>query len=152
MRRLDFVIAALSWWYDCLGLEGYPTREQLDTAKGLLYNLRNELRDAAERGKLPSGLTDDVRAVFARGAIDSWVYDVDGGPEQFVSNQRDRLNNLEAALRAALDGRFSGFGHRLFRTVHEVTAQWSPACRKDLLVRYLGFPFWDVLLYPIQSV
>ena len=28
----------------------------------------------------------------------------------------------------------------------------APERRADLLVRYLGFPFWDVLLYPIQAV
>ncbi len=33
-----------------------------------------------------------------------------------------------------------------------ITEGWSPERRKDILVRYLGFPFWDVLLYPIQAV
>src|SRR4029453_9374398 len=29
---------------------------------------------------------------------------------------------------------------------------WGWARRQDILVRFLGFPFWDILLYPIQSV
>ncbi len=26
--------------------------------------------------------------------------------------------------------------------------QWHPDARRDLLVNYLGFPFWDVLTFP----
>jgi hypothetical protein len=44
------------------------------------------------------------------------------------------------------------FGLRLFERVHSLTRTWSPDRRADLLVRYFGFPFWDFLLYPIQSL
>src|SRR4029079_3451026 len=29
---------------------------------------------------------------------------------------------------------------------------WDDRVRSDLLIRYLGFPFWDILLYPIQAL
>jgi hypothetical protein len=34
----------------------------------------------------------------------------------------------------------------------ELTKGWERDRRWDLLVRYLGFPFWDVLLYPVQAL
>jgi hypothetical protein len=30
-------------------------------------------------------------------------------------------------------------------------AQWQPEARRDVLVNYLGFPFWDVLTFPMIS-
>ena len=59
---------------------------------------------------------------------------------------------LEHALGAALDEQLEGFGAELFATVQEVAAGWSGQIRKDLLVRYLGFPLWDAILFPVQSV
>ena len=38
------------------------------------------------------------------------------------------------------------------RAALALSAGWAPERRAELLVRYLGFPFWDVLLYPIQAV
>ncbi len=46
----------------------------------------------------------------------------------------------------------AGFSGTLFEQVRTITAGWSAERRKDILVRYLGFPFWDILLYPIQAV
>jgi patatin-related protein len=30
-------------------------------------------------------------------------------------------------------------------------AAWSPASRREVLVNYLGFPFWDVLTFPVMT-
>ena len=30
-------------------------------------------------------------------------------------------------------------------------ARWHPEARREVLVNYLGFPFWDVLTFPITS-
>ncbi len=29
--------------------------------------------------------------------------------------------------------------------------QWHPDARRDVLVNYLGFPFWDVLTFPLMT-
>ena len=29
--------------------------------------------------------------------------------------------------------------------------QWHPAARREVFVNYLGFPFWDVLTFPVTS-
>ena len=29
--------------------------------------------------------------------------------------------------------------------------QWHPDARRDVLVNYLGFPFWDVLTFPVMT-
>jgi hypothetical protein len=30
-------------------------------------------------------------------------------------------------------------------------ADWNPAARREVLVNYLGFPFWDVLTFPVMT-
>lgn len=87
-------------------------------------------------------------AVFAQQPIDESVYKRGLGPAAYAQERADALAQLETALDKALEG----FGLRLFERVHTLTEEWSVERRADLLVRYLGFPFWDILLYPIQSI
>jgi len=56
------------------------------------------------------------------------------------------------ALRAYLKERLSGFTADLYVGLLQLTKGWNKERRWDLLVRYLGFPFWDVLLYPVQAL
>src|SRR4029079_14310826 len=62
------------------------------------------------------------------------------------------LAKLELEFGNALKEKLAGFHLALYNKVDEITPTWDPERRKDILVRYLGFPFWDILLYPIQSV
>src|SRR3546814_21029836 len=44
------------------------------------------------------------------------------------------------------------YGHTL--SLHDalpIWADWSPAGRRDRLVGYIGFPFWDVLTFTITN-
>jgi hypothetical protein len=52
----------------------------------------------------------------------------------------------------ALDARLAGTAVTLHTRLFELSEGWAPERRADLLVRYLGFPYWDVLLFPLQSV
>ena len=40
----------------------------------------------------------------------------------------------------------------LYRDLNMLTSEWDGKRRADLFVRYLGFPFWDILLYPVQAL
>ena len=62
------------------------------------------------------------------------------------------LDALERALAEFLKARLSGFTAGLYSELLQLTEGWDDGIRLDLLVRYLGFPFWDVLLYPIQAL
>ncbi|MDQ3889865.1 MAG: patatin-like protein [Actinomycetota bacterium] len=151
-RRLRFLIDALSWWYRDVGKPDYPTRAQLDDGKRALYELRDVLLDAIEGRGIGTDLTDEMLAVFARQPIDEWVYRRKLGPSAYAEERAEALAQLETAFGRALDTALEGFGLRVFERVHALTEDWSVERRADLLVRYLGFPFWDTLLYPIQSV
>ena len=151
-RRLRFVIDALSWWYRDVGKPGYPTRAQLNEGKRALYELRDVLLDAIEGRGIGADLADEMLAVFAQQPIDDWVHKRQLGPAEYADERADALAHLEIAFGRALNTALEGFGLRLFERVHKLTEGWSVERRADLLVRYLGFPFWDTLLYPIQSI
>jgi hypothetical protein len=70
----------------------------------------------------------------------------------YVQEHLEQLDELETALRAYLKQRLAGFTADLYVGLLQLTEGWSNDRRWDLLVRYLGFPFWDVLLYPVQAL
>jgi patatin-related protein len=147
-RRLRFVIAALSWWYEPQPGVPAPPRAELDRAKAVLYEKLAVLTDAMSGRSLGTDLTALVEDCFQQRRIDEWP----DSPAQYADDHAEQLVALERALGAALDEQLEGFGTKLFATVQEVSAGWNGQIRSDLLVRYLGFPLWDAILFPVQSV
>ena len=150
-RRLRFVIDGLSWWYADAGKPGYPTRAQLDQGKKALYDARDTLLDAMDGRGLLTDVTGDVLAVFAQAPIDAAIAKRQG-PGDYAAAHAGELARLEQAFGDALDAKRAGSGEALYRQLYELSESWAPERRADLLVRYLGFPYWDVLLYPLQTV
>ncbi len=147
-RRLRFVVDGLSWWYEPHDGRPAPPREALDRGKAVLYERLAVLDDAMSGRSLGTDLTDLVLACFEQQRIDDWPED----PERYATEHADELLNLEGALAAALEARLADFGADLFDAVLQVTAGWPGPLRRDLLIRYLGFPLWDAILFPVQSV
>src|SRR5206468_5322413 len=69
-----------------------------------------------------------------------------------LAQHRTDLEQAEKELRAFVSTNLEGFSAGLYRDLWALSANWHPDRRRDLLVRYLGFPLWDVLLYPIQAL
>ena len=148
IRRMRFVIDALSWWYRDVGKPDVPTRAELDRGKAAFYETQLELVDAAAGRGLGVDLTDLVRACFSEKVVNDWV----GRPDDYVAAHATELARLEQSFGDALDSHLKGVGDRMFDEVQRVMKYWSPTIRRDLLIRYLGFPLWDAILYPIQAV
>jgi patatin-related protein len=150
-RRLRFVIDGLSWWYRHCDEQGFPTRAELNEGKRRLYAAQDVLVDAMDGKGLSTDLTDEVLAVFGQDPVDDWVYAKKRGPQDYVDEHGEALARLEAEFGKSLNAALEGFGERLVESVFAVAQGWAPARKEDILVRFLGFPIWDSLLYPIQS-
>jgi patatin-related protein len=150
-RRLRFVIDGLSWWYADVGKAGYPTRKELDEGKAALWHARQVIVDAMDGRRLLTNLTADVLGLFAQAPIDAWI-DGGRGPEEYAAERADELTRLEQEFGKALDAKLAGSAEALYARLFALSEGWAPERRADLLVRYLGFPYWDVLLYPLQTV
>ncbi len=151
-RRLRFVIDGLSHLYKSAGQPGYPMREQIDVAKGRLWEAVGTLRDAMSGASFDQALTNQFTTCFSAAAMREFMEHNGFDLHAFMKEHRAQLDALETALREHLKKQLSGFTAKLYGGLLELTDGWSDACRWDLLVRYLGFPFWDVLLYPIQAL
>jgi patatin-related protein len=147
-RRLRFVLAAFNRWYGELGNEGSPTREQLDRGKGILYGNVAKLDQLAR----PATLRDLVRETFPEDKVREFVehHGVDGA--EYARVHAVAFNRLFAQAEAYFGAELQGFAAALVTDLEPVTVGWDAAHRRELIVRYLGFPIWDVLLYPIQAL
>src|SRR5947207_3055131 len=73
-------------------------------------------------------------------------------PKDYVHEYADQLATLEAALQTFLKKKLSGFTSTLYVDLLTLTESWNEQRKWALLNRYLGFQFWDVLLYPLQAL
>jgi patatin-related protein len=151
-RRLRFVIDGLSHLYAHAGTEGYPEREQIDAAKARLWEAVVELRGAMSGMGFDAALTDRFADCFGADQMRKFLERTGFDAHVYANDHRAKLDALEIALRESLNRRLSGFTADLYSGLLDVTEGWNDDRRWDLLVRYLGFPFWDVLLYPIQAL
>ncbi len=150
-RRLRFVTDGLSAWYVHAGQPGYPTRAQLDEGKRMLWEAREMLVAAMDGRKLLTNITADVLGVFAQEPIDAWT-DEGRPPADYAAERTDELARLKDEFGKALDARLAGTAEALYTQLFGLSEGWAAERRAELLVRYLGFPYWDVLLFPLQLV
>ncbi len=162
-RRARFVIAAFNWWYRCVGVDGFPSRDDLDDGKAILYDAIEELDGLAVLRLPPDGLPShqrqaeelkrQIRGVFGERAITDFLAGqtgIDGAA--YAGEHAQPLAELFTGLEAFLRDQLPPVAPHLLGRLSELTVQWDARRRRDLVVRYLGFPIWDVLLYPIQSL
>jgi patatin-related protein len=151
-RRLRFVTDGLNHLYRSAGTAGYPPREEVDAAKARLWAAVGTLRDAMAGTGFDEKLTGHYTACFAVDAMREFMEGRGFDAHGYVAEHTEQLGALEVALRDFLNGKLSGFTAGLYAELLRLTQGWENHYRWDLLVRYLGFPFWDVLLYPIQAL
>jgi patatin-related protein len=153
-RRLSFVIAAFRWWYRDLaeGEQGIPPRADLDKGKKLLYDAVDELDRTLGGGDFDDALRAQVKACFPDDEVHEFLLSAGLDAGAYLERKRSALEAMEQAVWDFAGPRLDGYRADLYRGLYELSAGWPGERRRDLLVRYLGFPLWDVLLYPIQAL
>jgi patatin-related protein len=150
-RRLRFVIAALSWWYRPTEPFEVPRRQELDRAKARVYQAIADIQGivrgmAAERDTqalLEQVFTAEVidKALAARASVDT-----------YLEKHHEPLDRLRDVLRARIADRLPDIEEALYSDLRGMAHTWSEGAQRALLVRYIGFPYWDILVYPIQAL
>lgn len=166
-RRLRFVIRRINELYS--GLEGdrhparaRPDRHDLDTTKAGLWQHLIDLRKViGSIGPDAPGIAGEVAretsTAFDRNALSTILSSarentIDDAVEAFTGERHGALNDLRDHLKTYLDDRLARFGTETYGDFHAAIDGWDDDLRSDMLVRYLGFPYWDRLIYPIQEV
>lgn len=154
-RRIRFLVAALNWWYSGAAEHGavvdVPPRADLDDAKRRLSDRRRDLRDIRGRLRRDDALAGALPRLFPPEALAGARGTDELAVERFVADREDGFAALQGDVERVVGATLPEVLRRLHADVVDVLARWSPEARLDLLTRYLGFPFWDVLVFPLEA-
>jgi patatin-related protein len=146
-RRLRFVIRGVN--------DLYPRRPEdraaLDQAKAELYDFLDRLRDATDPAKVRAAVGDPPFHVLNPEQLAEWV-SADRLPDEFLKEHGEAIDQLVDRIGEVLGERLGGFSADLWTRFAEVTRDWEPTMRVGLVVRWLGFPLWDTLLFPVMDL
>src|SRR5580765_575556 len=147
-RRLRFVTSALRWWYRDLaaGKEDVPPRADLDRGKQILYDAVETLRRTMGGDGFDETLAAQLEKCFPDDGVRSFLADKGLEPDAYLDLHRADLETAEKQLHDFLGKALDGVSAKLYGDLYALSREWHIDRRRDLLVRYLGFPLWDVLL------
>jgi patatin-related protein len=151
-RRVRFLIAAVNWWYRDAGHPPVPSRTELDDAKGRLYERVTALRAINATLAADTTLVETVRQVFSAEEMSSARGDDDAALDQFLARHRPAFDTVRQRAASIVPGALLRIEEQLHGDLLEIMGTWEDEeVRGALLTRYLGFPFWDILVFPLQD-
>ena len=148
-RRLHFLIEGQNRLYQILGADGFSDLDPsaVDRLKRKFYDCVEAL-DRREAAAVRNGETRHlVGEIFGAPPTPAELSEVAAYARSFAARHKDGLDRMIARIGADID---------LEATTHDLdvllaeTHGWPARALHDLLVSYLGFPFWDVLTFPVM--
>jgi patatin-related protein len=150
-RRLNFLIQGQNRLYAALGSErSGDAGRQIHALKGEFYRCLDDLR-RYENPEFYSGITcAELQALFGAAPATGEMPSLARYAQDFAATNEAAITRLVERLAAQID---------LDATTHDVDAllarmdpnEWHPPARREVLVNYIGFPFWDVLTFSVTS-
>jgi hypothetical protein len=151
-RRLSFLIEGQNRLYQLIEEQQFPGFDPqiVDRLKRDFYACLDTLNRRCQ--------LDDLRADL--GQLASAIF-----PEPVHSGETRGPSTLGAAIAECQEQAMSDLIQRLASAIglatstHDIDlivaaldpAEWHPGARREVLVNYLGFPYWDVLTLPIAA-
>jgi len=150
-RRLAFMIQGINRLYPMLAddEQGEP-RRQIDRLKRSFYMSLDRLRRYDGADSYRSVSCEELRGLFAALLAPEQIASRDAYVEAFAAENEDAITRVIERLAAEID---------LPATTQELDVllagldaeKWSARARREVLVNYVGFPFWDVLTMAVTS-
>jgi patatin-related protein len=152
-RQLRFVEAGLRWWYRDLrsGRPDVPPRADLDQAKMLLYEAVKNVRRTMGGDGFDDVLRAQMKCCFPDAEVRDFLAEQGLDAVAYLERYSHELEAAEQQQRAFIHSRLDGFAEHLYGDLNVLCEAWHPERRREVFVRYLGFPLWDVLLLPMQA-
>jgi patatin-related protein len=146
LRRAEFVLQGINALFERAAPRLGP---QLVAMKSACWNLLTELR--AKQQNVAAAVHDQAAALFGPQALTQDGYLTD--PESFARCRGEQLSQLyDACVQAVGQTGVKGSSQDLWKVLAEHTRTWDDASRAALLSRYVGFPVWDSLIFPVISL
>lgn len=153
-RRFAFVLQGMDQLYGDVRI-GALRRAGLDNAKKAVYDRIDHLKAlfASIRESLaPIGV--QIRELFPAARLADAIssgQDLQAFARDFVREKGAALDAIAAELGDFIRREKDGLHARLYDEFRAITADWTPDQREEVMLRYLGFPFWDAMIYPITA-
>jgi patatin-related protein len=151
-RRLHFLIEGQNRLYQLIGQEHFAGLDPfvVDRLKREFYGRLDSLRRRENLRFYSREVRDLVADIFPAAPSAGEIKHLDSYAKSFVEQHSDKIDVLIEKL---------AFEIGLNASTREIDdllasldpAEWHPEARHEVLVNYLGFPFWDVLTFPITS-
>ena len=151
-RRLHFLIEGQNRLYQFLDFESFGDLDPLvvDRLKREFYRRLDALRLRESASFYSATTRAMVTDIFPSVPAPSEMRDIEHFANDFVDRHGPAIDRLIDALAAEID--LDATTHELDELLAELDPQaWHAAARREVLVNYLGFPFWDVLTFPVTS-
>ena len=147
LRRAEFVLQAINELFPGAGPE---LRVELAAMKSATWDLITDLRALQQRVAIE--VRDQAMALFGPQALSQEGYLAD--PEIFAGTGSGghgaELEELyHACLRGVGQAGVTGSSQVLWQTLTGHSQALDPGARTRLLSRYVGFPIWDALIFPV---
>jgi patatin-related protein len=153
LRRAEFVLQGINALYASQPVRGPQWPPQAAAAKTAAWNLITDLRALQQQAAADvSALAGEL---FGPQALTHSGYLAD--PAEFAGSgpggQGARLGQLyQSFLQAVRQRGVSGSSRDLWAALTEHTSTWDTKTKVSLLSRYVGFPIWDALIFPVVSL
>ncbi len=151
-RRLNFLIEGQNRLYQLLDRDRFPGLDPaaVDRLKREFYARLDALRRREDVDYYSVAARDLVADIFPQAPSASEMKNLQGYAAAFAESHFAKLDRLIAQLGQEID---------LARSTRDIDnllaaldpAEWHPDARREVLINYLGFPFWDVLTFPVVS-
>jgi hypothetical protein len=152
IRRLQFLIEGQNRLYQLIGQKRFASLDPrvVDRLKRQLY----DRLDALWRREAPDFYSQDARRLAAEilpsAPSAGQLKHVKSYAHDFVEEHEARIDLLIQRLREEID--LNATTRDLDHLLASLDpAEWHPEARREVLINYLGFPFWDVLTFPITN-
>jgi patatin-related protein len=161
IRRISFALAGVNWIYEHRGGElAADTRLDLDASKRLLWNARRDL--ALRYLRVARTLTAEIRATFPEGEMRALLARDEPELSEWIAGTGDGIAGLAEALPGRMDEQLAenqvpqerrgleAITEQLYREL-AIPSESEQPWRADILLRYVGFPLWDVQILPLEK-
>jgi patatin-related protein len=151
-RRLQFLIEGQNRLYALIGEGGFEGLDPalVDRLKREFYGRLASLRRVRDGGIFDAAVIELAGEIFPAAPSPREMRNVSAYAAAFAARHADRLDRLIEMMAAQtdLDARTEDVDGLLAKMD---SPPWHAQARREVLVNYLGFPFWDVLTFPFMS-
>jgi hypothetical protein len=151
-RRLHFLIEGQNRLYELIDQARFAGLNPvlIDRLKREFYGRLDALRRRGTVAYYSADARRLVADIFPSAPSASEIKNLQGYAHSFVERHFERIDQVIEQLAIEIDLNTST------RDLDDLLASldpadWHPEARHEVLVNYLGFPFWDVLTFPMTS-